>query len=155
MRHTRAWRNFKRTEDIACLVASLIYLGAILHAWRVLPGPQSLKLLVTLFAPAIFFGLSLWVPLVVGPVKRMLSSYVWMSFRAGFGQSALSILAGIALLAFAAALIYLQVSGVAHGGRYPAGVFSGYGAGIGILIAQALLVRELERDPEVRRFIEQ
>jgi hypothetical protein len=39
---------------------------------------------------------------------------------------------------------------VAHGGRYPAGVFSGYGAGIGILFAQAILVRALERDPALR-----
>ena len=44
--------------------------------------------------------------------------------------------------------------GAADGGRYPAGVFSGYAAGIGILAAQAVLVRVLERDPEVRRQIE-
>jgi hypothetical protein len=43
---------------------------------------------------------------------------------------------------------------VAHGGRYPAGVFSGYAAGIGILLVQAILARDLERDPDVRRRIE-
>jgi hypothetical protein len=33
-------------------------------------------------------------------------------------------------------------------------VFSGYAAGIGILFVQAVLVRSLERDPEVRSRIE-
>jgi hypothetical protein len=46
------------------------------------------------------------------------------------------------------------VADVAHGGRYPAGVFSGYAAGIGILVAQILLVRQIERDPAVRPLIE-
>ena len=77
-----------------------------------------------------------------------------MSFAAGFGQTPVSVLSGLGLLAFAAAFIYLQIAGVAHGGRYPAGVFSGYGAGIGILFAQALLVFALEREPKIREIIE-
>ena len=77
-----------------------------------------------------------------------------MSFEAGFGQTVLSVIVGLSVLALAAVFIYLQIHGVAAGGRYPAGVFSGYGAGIGILIAQALLVLSLERDPEVRSRIE-
>ena len=44
---------------------------------------------------------------------------------------------------------------VGHGGRYPAGVFSGYAAGIGILAAQAVLVRALETVPDVRKQIEE
>jgi hypothetical protein len=48
------------------------------------------------------------------------------------------------------------VSGAAHGaGGYAAGVFAGYAAGIGVLFAQALLVRVLERHPEVKPVIEQ
>ncbi len=155
MNHTRAWRNFKRMEDCACLFAVLIYLAAILHAWRVLPGDSSVKVLWTLAAPSVFLGLSALTPLIVGPMRRGLTRYVWMSFKSGFGQSVVSVLSGLGLPAFAAGFIYLQISGVAHGGRYPAGVFSGYAAGIGILLAQALLVRALERDPEVRPIIEQ
>jgi len=43
---------------------------------------------------------------------------------------------------------------VAHGGRYPSGVFSGYGAGIGVLYAQALLSIALEREPKIQEIIE-
>jgi hypothetical protein len=155
MAHTRAWRAFKRTEDCACAVASLLYTGAVLHAWRVLPGDTSVKLLWILAAPSIFLGLSFLGPLVIGPIRRSLARYVWMSFKAGFGQTPASVLTGLGMLAFAAVLIYLQVRGAANGGRYPAGVFAGYAAGIGVLFAQALLVRVLERHPEVRRVIEQ
>jgi hypothetical protein len=138
----------------ACLFASLVYAGAVLHAWRVLPGTASLKGSVTLFFPGFFFLLALLLPLQIGPVRRLLKRYVWLSFASGFGQTPISILSGLGLLGFAAGFIYLQIAGVNHGGRYPAGVFSGYGAGIGVLFAQVLLVYALEREPEVRRIIE-
>ena len=154
MNHTRAWRNFKRMEDCTCLFASLVYAGATLHAWRVLPGDSNLKLTFILAAPLIFMALVFLLPLIIGPLRNLMARYVWMSFRAGFGQSPVSVLSGLGLLAFAAVFIYLQVHAVAHGGRYPAGVFAGYAAGIGILFVQAFLVRMLERDPEVRRVIE-
>ena len=155
MTHTRAWRTFKLTEDCACAVASLLYAAAVLHAWRVLPGDSSVKLLWILAAPSVFLALSFGAPLVIGPVRRLLVRYVWMSFKAGFGQTPVSVVTGLGTLAFAAVLIYLQIAGGAHGGRYPAGVFAGYASGIGVLFAQALLVRVLERHPEVRRVIEQ
>jgi hypothetical protein len=152
--HVQAWRNFKRMQASACVFATLIYAAAVLHAWRVLPGAPGLKLAVTLAFPALYFLASFFLPLTIKPLRRLLKRYVWMSFAAGFGQTPISVLAGLGLLAFAAVFIYLQVAGVANGGRYPAGVFSGYGAGIGILFAQALLVLHLEREPKIREIIE-
>jgi len=152
--HVQAWRNFKRMQASACAFATLIYFGAVVHAWRVLPGADSLKLAVTLAFPAIYFLACFFLPLRIKPVRRVLKRYVWMSFAAGFGQTPVSVLTGLGLLAAAAVFIYLQIAGVAHGGRYPAGVFSGYGAGIGILFAQALLVFALEREPKIRAIIE-
>ena len=152
--HTPAWRNFKRMQDCACVVACLIYAGAVVHAWRVLPGPPQKKLVFTLAAPLIFLSLTMLLSAVIGGVRRLLRRYVWLSYKAGFGQTPGSIISGLGLLAFAAVFIYLQIAGVARGGRYPAGVFSGYAAGIGILVVQAVLVRSLERDPEVRARIE-
>jgi hypothetical protein len=152
---TRAWRNFKRMQDVAVTAGMLIYAGAVIHAWRVLPGVPQLKFELTLLFPAAFLVLFWLGPLVVPPVRQLLGRYVWMSFDAGFGQTPMSVIVGVGVLATAAAFIYLQVSGVAHGGRYPAGVFSGYGAGIGILLAQAIVVRLLERQPDVRRKIEE
>jgi len=154
MAHTTAWRNFRRMQDITVAAASLIYAGAVLQAFQRLPGGTAMIAERTIVWPAMFLFLSLAIPLVVGPFRRSLAKYVWMSFKAGFGQTAGSVLVGISLLSGAALFMYWQIAGVAHGGRYPAGVFSGYAAGIGILRAQAALVRVLEHHPEVRRTIE-
>src|SRR5579872_1261414 len=154
MTYTRAWRNFRRMQNSALLFACLVYVGAVLHAWRILPGPSQRKALFTLGFPSLFLGASLLGFMVFRPGRRWTRRYVWLTFQAGFGQTATSLLVGLGLLLFAAGFIYLQIAGVARGGRYPAGVFSGYAAGIGVIIAQALLTRSLERDPEVRRAIE-
>ena len=155
MAFTRAWRDFKRMQDVAVWAASLIYVGAVLHAFQVLPGGAALVAQRTLIWPAGFLVLSAAAPLLFAPLKRTLARYVWLSFQAGFGQTAVSVLTGVGLLGAAAFFIYWQVASVAHGGRYPDGVFSGYAAGIGILLAQAILVRTLERLPEIRPFIEE
>lgn len=149
-----AWRRFKRMQRSACLVGSLIYAGAAVHAWRVLPGPDSLKAAVTLVFPAVYALAAFVLPLQIRPIRRGLKRYVWMSFGAGFGQTPVSVITGLGLLATAAVFIYLQIHGVARGGRYPSGVFSGYGAGIGVLFAQALLAAALEREPKIRQIIE-
>lgn len=153
MAFTRAWRNFKRMEDLTVAVAALIYAGAVVHAFRHLPGGHELIAQRTLVWPGIALTLAVAVPLLVAPLRRALTRYVWMSFQAGFGQTPGSILGGVGLLATAALFIYWQISSASHGGRYPAGVFSGYAAGIGILFVQALLVRRAERLPEVAPLI--
>ena len=134
--------------------AVLIYAGAVVHAFGHLPGDRDVIAQRTLIFPAVFLSLSFTTPLLIGAVRRPLARYVWISFQAGFGQNVRSILSGVVLLGGAAALVYWQISNAAHGGRYPAGVFSGYAAGIGILAAQATLVRVLERHPEVKKQIE-
>lgn len=154
MPHTLAWRSFKRTQDLTVATAALIYAGSVAHAFGRLPGGTELIAQRTLIWPAVFLSLSFTLPLLIGAVRRPLARYVWMSFQAGFGQNLRSILYGVALLGGAAGLIYWQISNAADGGRYPAGVFSGYAAGIGILAAQAALVRVLEKHPEVRKQIE-
>ncbi|TAJ69178.1 MAG: hypothetical protein EPO51_24405 [Phenylobacterium sp.] len=154
MPHTSAWRNFKRTQDLTVATAGLIYAGAVVHAFDRLPGGSGLIVQRTLIWPMVFLSLSFTLPLLIGVVRRPLARYVWMSFQAGFGQNVRSIVSGVVLLGGAAALIYWQISNAANGGRYPAGVFSGYAAGIGILAAQAALVRVLEKHPDVKKQIE-
>jgi hypothetical protein len=154
MAHTPAWRNFKRAENMAVASAGLIYAGAVLYAFDHLPFGREQIALRTLAFPAVYLVLSLGLPLALGGLRRPLTRYVWMSFQAGFGQTPLSILSGLALPVGAAAFMYWQIHTAVAGSPYPAGVFSAYGAGIGILAAQAALVRALERDPEVRAKIE-
>ena len=155
MTFIRAWRDFRRMQDVAVGAAALIYAVAVVTAFQVLPRGARPIAQRTLIWPAMFLFISLAIPLVVPALKRLLARYVWLSFQAGFGQTPLSVLTGGGLLAAAALFIYWQVWAVGHGGRYPAGVFSGYAAGIGILAAQAVLVRALETVPEVRAQIEE
>ena len=154
MAHTPAWRNFRRTQDATLATAALIYAGAVLNAFQRLPGGAELIVQRTLLWPALFFVLSLAVPLVIPFLRRSLARYVWQSFLAGFGQSLRSVVVGLILLGGAAAFMYWQIASAAQGGRYPAGVFAGYAAGIGVLSAQAVLVRLLQRDPAARPHIE-
>ena len=92
--------------------------------------------------------------MAVPPLKRWLARYVWMSFQAGFGQTPGSIVTGVVLLMGAGLFIYWQVAKAAASGQMGANVFSAYAAGIGILAAQAVLVRALEQLPDVRKRIE-
>jgi hypothetical protein len=153
--YTRAWRNFKRMQDFTVAVASLIYSGAAVHAVGRLPGSTGLVLRWVLIWPALYLLAALVVPLAVRPVRRWLTRYVWMSFEAGFGQTPSSIVVGLMLLLGAALFIYWQIAATAATGTYRADVFSAYAAGIGILAAQAVLVRVLERVPDVRARIEE
>ena len=152
--HILAWRLFKRMQLSACLFAVGVYAAAALHAWRVAPAAPQVKALFTLVFPAIYFLLVLGVAMTARPVRRGLKRYTWLSFAAGFGQTPVSVLTGLGVLALAAAAIYLQIGRAEHGGRYPGGLFSAYGAGIGVLWAQALLALRLEQEPKVREIIE-
>lgn len=154
MAHSPAWRRFKRTQDLTVAMAALIYAGAVVHAFGRLPWTPQVIAERTLLFPSIYLTLSLGAPLALGILRRPLARYVWMSFQAGFGQTLFSILSGVLLLGGAAGFMYWQISSAVPGGRYPTGVFSAYAAGIGILAAQAALVRVLERHPDVKRQIE-
>jgi hypothetical protein len=142
------WRLFRRMQDCAAAAASLIYAVAVINAWSLLPGPQTLKVERTLLFPGLFLVASFAAILLVPMVRARLSRHLWVSFLAGFGQR-------IGVLAAAAVFIFWQTWSAAQGGRYPAGAFSGYGAGIGLLLAQTILVRRLERDPAIRAQIEE
>ena len=65
------------------------------------------------------------------------------------------VLVGVGVVSGAAAFIFWRTWSATQGGSWPAGAFSGYAAGIGLLLAQAVLVRRMERDPALRSKIEE
>jgi hypothetical protein len=155
MAFTPAWRNFKRMQDLTAVAAGLIYAAAVVHALGQPSAGTQRALLWTVLWPAAFLGFSLAIPLLVAPFRRGLTRYVWMSFRGGFGQTVGSVLFGVFLLFAVAVFFYLRATWEAVAGFVGPNVFSAYGAGIGILAAQAILVRDLEKAPEVRKLIEE
>jgi hypothetical protein len=154
MAHTPAWRNFKRMQDMTAAAACLIYAAAAVHAISVLPGePGGIRRWVLVW-PLAWFLACLVIPLMVGPLRRGLARYVWASFLAGFGQTAVSVVSGVALLLGAGLFINWQVARAVATGQLAANVFSAYAAGIGILAVQAILTRALERRDDVKPRIE-
>ncbi|MFI4935564.1 MAG: hypothetical protein ACHP7N_13150 [Caulobacterales bacterium] len=149
-----SWRMFRRMQYSAFALGALIYAAAVAHGWRVLPVEPQLKLEGMVFFPALYFLLTLTLPLAAPPLRRWLKAHIWLSFRTGFGQSVISVLAVVLVLATAAGFIYADTARATHGGRFPAGAFSAYAAGVGVLLAQALLVRRMERDPVLKAQIE-
>jgi hypothetical protein len=155
MAFTPAWRNFKRMQDLTVAAATLIYAAAVVDALDRLPGSPAMALRWTLVWPAAFLGFSLGIPLLVPPIKRWLGRYVWMSFQAGFGQTPMSVVVGVGLLLGAGLFIRSEVGHAARTGTVGVDVFACYAAGIGILAAQAILVRALEQVPALREQIEE
>lgn len=154
MAFTPAWRNFKRMQDLTVTASGLIYATAVLDALSRLPGEPAAILRWSLLVPAAYLGLSLGLPLLIPAVRRRLAKYVWMSYQAGFGQTPASVVIGVALLLGFGVFIRSEVGHAAKTGQVGVNVFSAYAAGIGILAAQAILVRFLEATPEVRAVIE-
>ena len=155
MAFTPAWRNFKRMQDLTVTAAGLIYAAAVLDALNRLPGGPAMILRWSLLVPAAYLGFSMSLPLLIPTVKRWLAKYVWMSFQAGFGQTPASVVVGVALLLGFGLFIHSEVGSAAKAGQVGVNVFSAYAAGIGILAAQAILVRFLEATPAVRAVIEE
>ena len=154
MSHTHAWRNFRRLQDGVALFAALALAGSGLRVWETAPAAQSFKLIAVVAAPTLFVALAILVPLSAPTMRKALTGYVWKSFTSGFGQTARSVLSGFFLPAAAAGLMLAQIYNAGHGGPFPASILAAYGAGVGILVAQAILVRVLERDPFIRPQIE-
>jgi hypothetical protein len=153
--HVASWRLFRRMQHTLVAVAALTYLLAALQGWTVPNVSESLKLLRTTVFPGAFLLTSVAAVLFIPALSRILTTHLWTSYRTGFGQSVISVLAGVGVLIALSGFIFWQIGGATHGGKYPAGAFSGYAAGIGLLIAQAVLLRRIEADPTLRRQIEE
>jgi hypothetical protein len=151
---SRSWQTFRRMQDSILAVSGLVYSGAVVQAWRVLPGSGHLKLERTALFPGAFLALSLAAALLAPPLRAALMRHLWISYRTGFGQSVISVLGGIGVLLGMAVFVFWQIHDGAHGGRYPGSAFSGYAAGIGLLVAESILVRRIESDPILRTRIE-
>jgi hypothetical protein len=147
----QSWRIFRRMQDTVVAVAGLAYGGAALEAWRALPGAVGVKLWRLALYPGGLLAVALIAALSAPLLRRALLRHLWMSYRTGFGQSVISVLVGVGVLI---ALAVFSIWPILHGGPIDprfGGAFAAYGAGIGLLLAEAILVRRIEADPKMRR----
>ncbi len=150
-----SWRVFRRMQDSVLAVGCLVYAAAALDAWRALTTLSAAgRTSLTLIFPGAYLAATLVGALGIPGARRAIQRHLWISYRTGFGQSVISVLSGLGLLVAVAGLIVWQVHHLARGGVSPGGAFSGYGAGLGLLGAQVILVRALQRDPRLRTQIE-
>jgi hypothetical protein len=150
-----AWRNFRRMQDLTLGFACLALLADAILAWPVVPGTLGLKVIFIVLFPAFYLTLVAACGLLIAPLRDFITRFVWITFRTGFGQSVISVLIPFAVLAAITAYTWWVAAHAASGGQYPAGVFSGFGAGIGLLIVQAVITHRIERDPILRQSLEE
>jgi hypothetical protein len=141
-------------QDTVVAVAGLAYGGAAMEAWRALPGAVGVKLTRLALYPGGLLALALIAALLTPILRGALLRHLWISYRTGFGQSVISVLAGVSVFI---ALAVFSIWPILHGGPIDprfGGAFSAYGAGIGVLLAEAILVRRIEADPRMRQQLE-
>ena len=138
----------------ALAVAALVYAGAALQTWRTLPGAVAMKLDRLVLGPGVLATLALLAALLIPVLRTVLIRHLWVSYRTGFGQSVVSVLAGLGLLIAVAGFSLWPFAHGAFGSPAAGAGYSAYAAGIGVLLAEAFLVRRIEADPVLRREIE-
>ncbi len=141
------WGIFRSMQDSVLATGLLVYAAVAVDAWHVLPGANGFKANLTLLFPGGYLIAVLVASLTVPAARKAVRRHLLLSYQTGFGQSVISVLVGLGLLIVVAGLIFWQVHHLAGGGVSPAGAFSGFGAGLGLLVAQSILVRGLEKGP--------
>lgn len=149
-----SWRLFRRMQYSVLAVGVLVYAAAAIDAWGVVPGQALFKWRLTTLFPGVYLVVTLGAVLWIPPLRRAIRRHIWVSYQTGFGQSPISVIVGMGLLVAVAGLMVWEAHGLARGGPSPGGAFSGYGAGLGLLVAQAALSRSIESDPKLRAQIE-
>jgi hypothetical protein len=122
------------------LAAILAYAACALEAWR-LPhaanGPRTAAFSAFFFLATV--GAALWIPML----RTAIQAHLMTSYRTGFGQGLVSVAVSLTIILAAATFLLWRIRGSGD----PAPAFSAFAAGIGLLVAQVLLVRKLERGP--------
>jgi hypothetical protein len=143
MATSSAWEKFRRMQTSLALAAMLAYASSALEAWRL---PHTTNLVRTAAFSAGFCVATLVAALWVPVLRAAVETHLLTSYRTGFGQGLVSVAVSLTIILAAATFLLWRI----HGPDDPAPAFSAFAAGIGLLIAQVLLVRKLERGRAAR-----
>jgi hypothetical protein len=134
-----AWKKFRRMQTSLALASILAYAACALEASRLPQVPNLPR--IAAFSAAFFLVTlvaALWIPMLRAAVQNHLMT----SYRTGFGQGLVSVAVSLTVLLAAATFLLWRI----HGRDDPSPAFSAFAAGSGLLVAQAVLVRRLERE---------
>ena len=118
------------------LAAILAYAACVLEVWRL---PHASHLPRTAMFSAGFFAVTLVAALWVPMLRTAIEGHLMTSYRTGFGQGLISVAVSLTVILAAAVFLLWRI----HGPDDPAPAFSAFAAGIGLLVAQVVLVRRL------------
>ena len=135
------WDMFCGMQDMLAVSGGLIYALCAMDGWVFLPGAPGLKLQIVLWLPGAVFAICLAASCLIPFLRAAVRRHLLTSYRAGYGQTVISVLSGIAAPLAVAGLVVWQIHG---GGRNPAPLFAAFAAGVGVLVAQAILTRGLQ-----------
>lgn len=128
------------------LTGALVYAGGLAERVRLNRGLTPNDVVHLLAIPAACLALTVAAVLLIPPLRRMIRGHLLASHRTGFGQSVISVVVGLGVIIAAGAFLIWRVQAAARGGPDAAGAFSGFAAGLGLLLAQAVLARDLARE---------
>ena len=138
MKTPAAWKKFRRMQTSLAVAAILAYAACALEAWRLPHAPNLPR--AAMFSVG-FFVITLAAALGVPMLRTAVQGHLMTSYRTGFGQGLVSVAVSLTVILAAATFLLWRI----HGPDDPAPAFAAFAAGIGLLVAQVVLVRRLGR----------
>lgn len=139
MQPSADWSRFRRMQTSLAVAGALALAACALDALRVSHAPSLARTAVVSVG---ILAVTVASALLIPPLRRRLRGHLMTSYRSGFGQGLVSVSVGLTVILGAAAFLLWRI----HTEADPGAAFAAFAAGLGLLIAQVVLVSGPEED---------